>query len=149
MGQLQSNKTQQFSTIRAARSNLGSIDPGQKWLWKYRIQRAFVIVVPSLSMSVNTFFCCCCKSRETSLRLLRAKELSLVQGEVREIERTRKMGQIGGGEKTWGNCQVTLRSDMFADDLWEIHVGFNWNVSCFVLSKFVCDNYCCKTCEKR
>lgn len=48
-------------------------------------------------------------------------------------EDTEDGADLGGGEKTWGNGQVTLGSDMFADDLWEIHVGFNWNVSCLFL----------------
>lgn len=55
-------------------------------------------------MSVNTFFVVVVANlgvvfaaqKRYSQRLLRAKELSLVQGEVREIERTRKMGQIWG-----------------------------------------------------
>ena len=59
-------------------------------------------------MSVNTFFLWLLQISGSFLRknvssifqrLLRAKELSLVQGEVREIERTRKMGQIWGGER--------------------------------------------------
>lgn len=108
----------------------------------------------TLYVSQHVFCCCCCKSRG---RFCGAKTVfSEVIACQRAVLGTRwsagdwedtEDGADLGGEKTWGNGQVTLGSDIFDKFGRFMSDSIEMWVVCY--SKFVWDNYCCKTCEKR